>query len=219
MSVPNQNTLRIENAAFIFIDHQPLVQFPVQSIDNQLLVSNVTCMASVAKALKMPVVLTTVGAKNSVLADPLFVSLSQLFPDTEPVDRTTTNAWSDPKFKEAVVNTKRKKLIMSGLWTEVCLAQTALGAIKDGFEVFFVSDCSGGLSIEAHERGCQRLIQAGAVPMTWGAVMSELTPDFTTPEYQSLLEPLTLNGSGVSLNGQYITAQIKAGIAKMPGGN
>ncbi len=200
---------------FLF-DHQPLVQFPVQSIDNQQLISNVTCLAGIAKALSMPIILTTVGAKNNVLADPLFSSLTEVFPDVEPIDRTTTNAWSDPNFKAAVEKTNRKKLIMSGLWTEVCLAQTVIGALNDGFEVFIVTDCSGGLSVEAHERGVARLIQAGAVPMTWAAVLAELAPDFTTPEYNAALPAILANGGGVSLVAQYVMAQLKAGIVKMP---
>jgi len=212
MPVPNENALRPDNAAFLFIDHQPLVQFPEQSIDNQLLISNVTCLAGIAKALAMPTVFTTIGARNSVLADPLFTSLTVLFPEADPVDRTTTNAWSDPDLRAQVQATGRRTLIMSGLWTEVCLAQTALSAMRDGYDVYFVSDCSGGLSVEAHERACQRLIQAGAKPMTWGGVMSELAPDFTSPEYQAILEPVLAHGGGVALNGQFIWAQIQAGI-------
>jgi nicotinamidase-related amidase len=218
MSVPNTNTLRPDNAAFCFIDHQPLVQFPVQSIDNQLLISNVTCLAGIAKALDIPTVLTTIGARNSILADPLFSSLTDVFPDTEPIDRTTTNAWSDDAFRAAVHATGRRKLVMSGLWTEVCVAQTALAAMADGFEVFFVSDCSGGLSTEAHEDAKRRMTQAGAIPMTWGAVMSELAPDFTSPEYNAILAPVLAHGGGVALNGQYISAQITSGTVQLPTG-
>jgi nicotinamidase-related amidase len=164
MPVANTNTLRPDNAAFCFIDHQPYVAFPVQSIDKTQLVANVACLAGIAKALDVPTVLTTIGAHNSALADPLFKSLAAVFPEVAPIDRTTTNAWSDGAFRAAVHATGRKRLIMSGLWTEVCLAQTVIGALADGFEVFFVSDCSGGLSLEAHLDAKTRMVQAGAVP-------------------------------------------------------
>ena len=94
----------------------------------------------------MPAVLTTVGAKGSVLADPILKEISEVFPEITPIDRTSTHAWSHPEVRAAVEATGRKKLIMAGISTEVCLAQSVLAALKDGYEVYFVSDCSAGFS-------------------------------------------------------------------------
>jgi nicotinamidase-related amidase len=212
----NPNELTIENSALVLIDHQPWVAFSVQSIDRTVLVNNVAGLAKTAKALGVPTVLTTVGAKGSVLADPIFSQISQVFPEITPIDRTTTNSWSDPNLRAAVEATGRKKLVMAGLWTEVCLVQTVLPALKDEYEVYFVSDCSGGVSKEAHEDAKVHMIQAGAKPINWIAVVSEWAPDYTSPE-RAAINPVALqHGGGVALALEYVLAQIAAGIVPAP---
>ena len=108
-----------------------------------LLVNNVAALSQVARAFGVPTVLTTVGAQGSVLVDPLFKEIAEAFPDNTPIDRPSSHAWSHPDVRAAVEATGRKKLVMAGLVTEVCLVQSVLAARKDGFDVFFVSDCSG----------------------------------------------------------------------------
>ena len=212
----NPNELTIENSAVVLIDHQTWVAFAVGSIDKTELINNVTGLALAAKTLGVPTVLTSVGAKGSVLADPLFSQITDVFPDVTPVDRTSTNEWSDPNLRAAVNATGRKKLIMAGLWTEVCLAETALSALRDGFEVYFVSDASGGLSKEAHEDAKVRMIQAGAKPVSWVCVVAEWTPDYTSQERSAVMDALIRHGGGVSLAVQYVFAQVKAGLVPMP---
>src|ERR1700680_3684194 len=147
----NPNELTIENSVLVLIDHQPAVALAVHSIDHGLLIDNVAGLARAAKDLGVPTVLTTVGAQGSVLVDPIFREISDVFPEITPIDRTTTHAWSDPNFRAAVDATGRKKLIMGGIVTGTCLSQSVLAALKDGFEVYFVSDCSGDVSKEAHD--------------------------------------------------------------------
>jgi nicotinamidase-related amidase len=106
------------------IDHQPWVTFSVQSIDPTLLVNNVASLATAAKAVGVPTILTTVGAKGGPLDDPIIGAISEVFPDQEPIDRVSTNAWAD--IKPAVEATGRRVLVVAGIWTEVCLAQTVL---------------------------------------------------------------------------------------------
>lgn len=206
----NINRFRPDNCAIAFIDHQPFVAFPVTSIAPTELVNNVTGLAKVAKALDVPVVLSTIMGKGGPLADPLFDQLTAVYPDVEPIDRTNTNAWSDPAFVRAIEATGRRRLILCGLWTEVCLAQTVLSAIDAGYAVGYVADCSGGLSAEAHEEAKRRMSNAGAVPLTWMAVMAELCPDNTTPEYQRLYSVVLEHGAGVGVAVQYVLAQLKA---------
>jgi nicotinamidase-related amidase len=212
----NPNELTIENSVLILIDHQPWVAFAVHSIDPGLMMNNVVALAQAARDLGVPTVLTTVGAKGSILVDPIFKEISDLFPGVTPIDRTSTHAWSHPEVRKAVDATGRKKLIMAGLVTEVCLSQSVLAALKDGYDVYFVSDCSGGITPEAHEDGKARMVQAGARPMSLWSVLSEWTPDFTSEERQALGDVTMRRGGLVTLLGEYVFAQIEAGLVPTP---
>src|SRR6202158_2551285 len=128
----NPNELTIENSVLVLIDHQPAVALAVHSIDHGLLIDNVAGLARAAKDLGVPTVLTTVGAQGSVLVDPIFKEISELFPEITPIDRTSTHAWSHPELRAAVDATGRKKLIMAGLATGGGLGQSVLAAVKDG---------------------------------------------------------------------------------------
>src|ERR1700730_9611547 len=147
----NPNELTIDNSVVLLIDHQPWVAFSVHSIDPGVMLNNVALLARASRDLGVPTVLTTVGAKGSILVDPIFKEIAAIFPDITPIDRTSTHAWSHPEVRAAIDATGRKKLLMAGIATEVCLAQSALAALKDGFDVYFVSDCSAGVTQEAHD--------------------------------------------------------------------
>ncbi len=202
----NPNPITIDNSALILIDHQPWVAFSVQSIDRTLLVNNVAALAKAAKDLGVPTVLTTVGASGGPLNDPLFGQISEVFPDELPIDRVSTNAWAD--IKPAVEATGRRVLLMAGIWTEVCLAQTALSALQDGYTVYFVSDCSGGVTQEAHDDAKQRMAQAGASGINWIAAVAEWTPDYTSAERQAVNPGLLARGGGVGLSIEYLLANM-----------
>lgn len=201
----NSNEITIENSVLVLIDHQPWVAFAVKSIDAGLLVNNLAGLASSAKALDVPVILTTVGVKAGVLNDPPIRGLADVIPEVTPIDRVSTNAWED--IREAVEATGRRTLLIAGIWTEVCLAQTAVSALAEGYRVFFVSDCSGGMSVEAHEDAKKRLVQAGATPINWMAIICEWTPDFTTDERQRVNSPVMKHGSMAGLAVEYLVAQ------------
>jgi nicotinamidase-related amidase len=212
----NPNELTIDNSVLILIDHQPWVAFSVHSIDPGLMINNVAAIAQAAKAVGVPTILTTVGAQGSILVDPIFKEISDIFPDVTPIDRTSTHAWSHPEVRAAVDATGRKKLIMAGLVTEVCLAQSVLAALKDGFDVYFLSDCSGGITPESHEDAKARMIQAGARPVSWLTVTSEWTPDYTSPERQALTDVFRQRGGAAALMADYVIAQVTAGLVKAP---
>jgi len=207
----NPNPITIDNSALILIDHQPWVAFSVQSIDRAVLVNNVTALATAARDLGVPTVLTTVGARGGPLNDPLIRQITEVLPDQEPIDRVSTNAWAD--IKPAVEATGRRVLLMAGIWTEVCLAQTALSAIKDGYTVYFVSDCSGGVTQEAHEDAKQRMVQAGASGVNWIGLVAEWTPDYTAPERQAVNPGLLVRGGGVGLSVEYLIANLRVPAA------
>jgi nicotinamidase-related amidase len=212
----NPNELTIENSALVLIDHQPGVALAVHSIDHSLLINNVAGLAQAAKDLGVPTVLTTVGAQGSVLVDPIFKEIGDVFPDITPIDRPSSNAWSHPDVRAAVDATGRKKLIMAGLVTEVCLAQSVLAARRDGFEVFFVSDCSGGVTKEAHDDAKVRMTMAGAKPINWMALTGEWAPGWASPERAALNNVVSQRGGSAGLVLDYAIAQITAGIVPLP---
>jgi nicotinamidase-related amidase len=201
----NPNQITIDNSVLILVDVQPWVAFSVKSIDAGLLSNNLAGLAASAKALDVPIVLTTVGAEGGALKDPPMKALADVIPDVHPIDRASTNAW--PDIRAAVAATGRRTLLIAGLWTEVCLAQTAVSAMADGYRVFFVSDCSGGMSTEAHNDAKDRLLQAGATPINWVSVICEWTPDFTTEDRQRVNPPVMRYGSMAGLALEYLVAQ------------
>lgn len=175
------------NSALVLIDHQPQMFFGVQSIDRQTLINNVVGLAKSAKVFNVPTILTTVAAES--FSGPLFPELQTVFPDQKPIDRTTMNSWEDKNFVAAIEKTGRKKLIMAALWTEVCLVFPVISAIAAGYEAYIVVDASGATTVEAHQMAIQRMIQTGAVPVTWLQVLLEFQRDWARQEtYEPVLE-------------------------------
>ncbi|MEE4175299.1 MAG: hydrolase [Xanthomonadales bacterium] len=162
--------------ALILIDHQPQMAFATNSIDIVTLRNNVTGLAKSARAFDVPTILTTVAEES--FAGPLFPELQAVFPDKEPIDRTTMNTWEDERITNVVNEFGRKKLVIAALWTEVCGVGPVLSALEQGFEVYFVTDASGGVSVEAHDMAVQRMVQAGARPITWLQYLLELQRDW-----------------------------------------
>lgn len=186
--------LTADNSAIILVDHQPQMLFGVQSADRQTIINNTVGLAKAAKVFNAPIILTTVAAES--FSGPIHPHIQAVFPDQKPIDRTTMNSWEDQNFVEAVKKTGRKKLIMAALWTEVCLAFPVVSAIKDGYEVYIVTDASGGTTTEAHNMSVQRMIQAGAIPVTWLSVLLEYQRDWARQEtYDAVLE-IALQHSG-----------------------
>ncbi|MGA9343317.1 MAG: hydrolase [Rhodanobacteraceae bacterium] len=179
-----------QNCALLIIDFQPIQVTSIASMDRRALVENVVSVARTAKLYGLPVVLTTVNVKSG-LNKPVIHQLQEIFPDVEPIDRSTLNAWEDDAFLAAVKATGRRKLVMVALWTEVCLTFPALSALRDGYEVFPVVDAVGGTSKEAHRAGLQRIVQAGGQPTSWVQLICELQRDWsrkeTVPKFAEIL--------------------------------
>jgi len=165
-----------QNAALVVIDYQPSQVQTVTSMDRELLVDNIVSVARLARTFDLPVVLSTINVANG--QQPTIPELKAVLSDSVELDRTVINAWEDPAFRRAVEATGRRKLIMTALWTEVCLAFPALDVLRDGFEVFPVVDAVGGTSPEAHRSGLERIGQAGAQPISWVSLACELQRDW-----------------------------------------
>jgi nicotinamidase-related amidase len=166
-----------ENAALVVIDYQPAQVYTAVSADPDFLVRNVVSLARVGKLFNLPIVLSTVNVSTGN-NDETIPQLREALAGVTSYDRTAINAWEDRDFVEAVRATGRKKLIMTALWTEVCLVFPALSAMAEGFQVYAPIDCLAGTSREAHESGVQRVIQAGAIPVSWISVLCELQRDW-----------------------------------------
>jgi len=181
------------NCAMIFIDHQPAMTAGVASMDRQSLLNNTVGLAKAAKTFNVPVILTSVETKS--FSGYLWPQLTQVFPDIKPIERSSMNSWEDAAFVEAVKKTGRKKLVICALWTEVCLTFPALCALAEGFEVYAVEDCSGGVSEVAHRASMDRMVQAGVVPMTWIQVMLEWQRDWARRDtYDAVMQTVLEHG-------------------------
>lgn len=195
---PSKQLLTPDNSLLLLIDHQPQMAFATQSMDIVELRNNVTGLAKSAKAFDVPTVLTTVAEES--FSGPLFPELQAVFPDLKPIDRTTMNTWEDERVVRVIEKTKRKKLVIAALWTEVCLTMPTLSALEEGYEVYIVTDASGGVSTEAHNMSVQRMIQAGAIPVTWLQVMLEWQRDWArTGTYEAVTGIAKEHGGGYGL--------------------
>jgi nicotinamidase-related amidase len=164
------------NAALLLIDYQPTQVASVRSMDHDLLIKNAVSTVRTIKAFDVPVVHSTVNVAAG--QGPTIPELAGLVENDKPLDRTSVNSWEDTDFLEAVRGTGRRKLIFCALWTEVCMAFTALDALRDGYEVYPVVDAIGGTSPEAHRAGLERVIQAGGQPISWVSLACELQRDW-----------------------------------------
>jgi nicotinamidase-related amidase len=169
-----------ENAAFLFIDYQPSQLATIRSMDPALLVKNTVSTVRTIKTFGVPVVHSTVNVANG--QGPTISEIAGLLAEDKPLDRTTVNSWEDVEFLRAVRATGRRKLVICALWTEVCMAFTAMDALRDGYEVYPVVDAIAGTSPEAHRVGLERVIQAGAQPISWVSLACELQRDWARTE-------------------------------------
>ena len=165
-----------QNAVIAFIDYQREQYAGVGSVNHDELLAHVTMLGRVAASFELPVVLSTVYVKHGMSGTN--AELRDALPGVVEIDRTTMNSWEDAEFRAAVERTGRRKLILAGLWTEVCVAFPALDAIRAGYEVYVVVDAIGGVSRTAHEAAMQRMVQAGAVPITVLGLACELQRDW-----------------------------------------
>lgn len=187
MSAATEKLLTPDNCVIAFIDHQPQMSFGVVSHDRQTIKNNTVGLAKAAKIFGVPTVLTTVETES--FSGYTWPELVDALGGQQTVERSSMNSWEDAAFVKAVEATGKKKLVLSGLWTEVCIAFPAICALAEGYEVYFVSDACGATSKEAHDMAVQMMIQAGAQPRTWQQVLLEFQRDWARKEtYDDVME-------------------------------
>jgi nicotinamidase-related amidase len=182
-----QSLLAPDNSLLVLCDHQPFTLATVGSMDRDALVNNVAGLAEAASALGVPTILTTIAAER---AGAIFPEIQAAFPDQIPIDRKTEmNSWDDRRFVEAIERTGRRKIVIAGLWTEVCVAFPTITALNEGYEVYVVTDACGGVTREAHDMAILRMVSAGAVPVTWIAALDEWQRDWDRKDaYVALMD-------------------------------
>lgn len=183
------------NCQIIFIDHQPQMAFGVQSIDRQVLKNNTVALAKAAKVFDIPTIITTVETES--FSGNTYPELLDVFPGQDILERTSMNSWDDQKVRDALKANGKKKVVVAGLWTEVCNNSFALCAMLEGdYEIYMVADASGGTSKEAHDFAMQRMIQAGVIPVTWQQVMLEWQRDWARKETYTAVMDIVREHSG-----------------------
>jgi nicotinamidase-related amidase len=193
--MPNYHKLYTpQDSAVVFIDHQPQMLFGVASMDRATLINNVTLLAKVAKEYKVPVVLTAVETES--FSGYVWPQLLDVFPGQEVVERSSMNSWDDPGFRKAIEATGRKNILMTGLWTEVCVTWPTIEMLAAGYTIYVVEDCCGATSPEAHEAALSRMVQAGAVRLTTIPALLEWQRDWANREHYDALMGLLKQQAG-----------------------
>jgi nicotinamidase-related amidase len=177
---PGRSLLDPADHTLVMIDHQSQMAFATKSIDAVMLRNNAALVARAAAGFKVSTILTTVAEKT--FSGPIFDEIKSAFPGTGIVDRTSMNTWEDERIAPLVNAAGNAKIVLAGLWTSVCIVGPALSAIDQGFEVYVIADCCGDVSEEAHARAMDRMVQAGARPMTSLQYLLELQRDWARTE-------------------------------------
>ena len=184
-----------QNSQLLIIDQQPQMAFGVQSIDRQMLKNNVVALAKSAKVFKVPTTITTVETEG--FSGHTYPELLAVLPDNKIVERTSMNSWDDQNVRDALAANGRKKVVVAGLWTEVCNLMFALDAMREGgYEIYMVADASGGTSADAHKYAMDRMVQAGVVPVTWQQVLLEWQRDWARKDTYDAVMDIVREHSG-----------------------
>ena len=195
MTNPKLEVLTPDNCQIIFIDQQPQMAFGVQSIDRQVLKNNTVGLAKAARVFDIPTTITTVETES--FSGHTYPELLDVFPGKEILERSSMNSWDDQKVRDALKANGRRKVVVSGLWTEVCNTTFALCAMLEGaYEIYMVADASGGTSKDAHDFAMQRMIQAGVVPVTWQQVLLEWQRDWAHRDTYNAVMDIVREHSG-----------------------
>ena len=205
-----------DNCVVAIIDLQPQMLFGVGSFDRQSIINNNLVLAKAAKVFDVPVVLSTVETKS--FSGNIWPQIQAVFPQQEPIERSSMNSWDDPKFVAAIERTGRKKIVLSGLWTETCVMLPTIQAIHDNYEVYVVEDCCGDVSQLAHDNAMKRVIQAGAKPATSLSVMLEWQRDWALRDtYDAVMDIVKTHCGAYGVGVEYAYTMVHGAPAtKLP---
>ncbi len=206
---PSPELLTPTNHALVMIDHEGQMAFATKSISMELLRVNVGLVIGASKIFKIPTVITTVAEES--FSGPVFPEILEAYPDKKTyIDRTTMNTWEDINAYKAITGKGKKKLVMSGLWTSVCIVGPVLSALSEGYDVYVITDASGDISEEAHNQSITRMVQAGAKPITSLQYLLELQRDWARQEtYKAVNDLVVKYGGAYGVGVQYAREMLK----------
>lgn len=207
---PSPELLNPTNHSLLLIDHEGQMAFATHSISTTELRNNVGLVSGASKIFNVPTVVTTVAEKS--FAGPVFPEIEEFYPQSTSgyIDRTTMNTWEDVNAHEAITGKGKKKIVMAGLWTSVCIVGPALSALDEGYEVYIITDASGDVSKEAHDQSVTRMVQAGAKPITSLQYLLELQRDWSRQEtYQPVNDLVVKYGGAYGIGVQYAREMLK----------
>jgi nicotinamidase-related amidase len=205
-----------DNCVVTLIDLQPQMLFGVSNFDRQAIINNNVALAKAARVFDVPVVLSTVETKG--FSGNMWPQILAVFPKQTPIERTTMNSWDDQNFVAAVQKSGRKKIVLSGLWTETCVTLPTIQAIHDGYEIYVVEDCCGDVSQLAHDNAMKRVVQAGAKPVTALSVMLEWQRDWANKDtYDAVMDIVKTHCGAYGVGVEYAYTMVHGAPAtKLP---
>lgn len=206
---PSANLLNPTNHTLVLVDHEGQMAFAVKNIDMIELRNNVGLVAGASKIFNVPTVVTTVAEHS--FSGPVFPEILEAYPDrSKYIDRTTMNTWEDANAYKAITGKGKKKIVLAGLWTSVCIVGPALSALSEGYEVYVITDASGDTSKEAHDQAITRMVQAGAKPITSLQYLLELQRDWARSEtYKAVTDLAIKYGGSYGIGIQYSREMLK----------
>src|SRR5882762_5173001 len=206
-----------DNCVVAIIDLQPQMLFGVSNFDRQSIINNNVALAKATQVFKIPVVLSTVETKS--FSGNMWPQIQAVFPKQVPIERSSMNSWDDENFVAAIRKTGKKKIVLSGLWTETCVALPTVQAIHDGYEVYVVEDCCGDVSQLAHDNAMKRVVQAGGKPVTSLSVMLEWQRDWAHKgTYDAVMDIVKSHYGAYGIGVEYAYTMVHgAPPTKLPG--
>lgn len=207
---PSPELLNPTNHSLLLIDHEGQMAFATHSISTTELRNNVALVAGASKIFKVPTVVSTVAEKS--FSGPVFPEIQEFYPESTSgyIDRTTMNTWEDVNAHKAITGKGKKKIVMAGLWTSVCIVGPVLSAISEGYDVYVITDASGDVSKEAHDQSITRMVQAGAKPITSLQYLLELQRDWARQEtYKPVNDLVVKYGGAYGIGVQYAREMLK----------
>ncbi|RYZ27798.1 MAG: hydrolase [Sphingobacteriales bacterium] len=205
---PSAALLNPTNHALVLVDYEGQMAFATKSIAIDQLRQNAAVIAGASKIFNVPTVVTTVAEHS--FSGPVFPEISEVYPESGNIDRTTMNTWEDQNAHKAIVGKNRKKLVFGGLWTSVCIVGPVLSAIAEGYDVYVIADACGDVSLEAHNLAIDRMVQAGAHPMTSMQYLLELQRDWSRQDsYKAVNDLIVKYGGAYGTGVQYARKMLK----------
>lgn len=201
-----------DNCVLAMIDLQPQMLFGVANFDRQTIINNNVMLAKAAKVFGVPFVLSSVETKG--FSGNTWPQILSIFPDHPPIERTSMNSWDDRSFVAAIEKTGKKKIVLTGLWTETCVALPTVQAIHDGYEIYVVEDCCGDVSALSHDNAMRRMMQAGAKPVTALSTMLEWQRDWAQKDtYDAVMEIVRTHCGAYGMGVEYAYTMVHGSAA------